>query len=171
MYYMNKTKRNLIIAAAIINLITVIASLVMSILMIVNSENLAGYEEYYYLLGYSYSIFYVVIQLAAGIVGSILLLYSVREKGRYFRSNQGIFATGFIIVVVFGGSIPWLLLLISLCIPDIVIMNSKSEIRHEEKMQNSAYDEKKKKIENLKKLRDDGLISEEEYKEKLFEIL
>ncbi len=169
--YMNKTKRNLILASAILNLIGVTANLILSIILIVNAELLKEYINYIYLLSYSTNIVYVVISFTAGFVASILLLYSVRAKGKYFRLSQGIYYTGFIIIVVCGGFLPWILLFIAMFIPDIIVMNTRSEVRHEERMENNAMEIKKKKIEELKRLRDEGTITEEEYKEKLFEIL
>ena len=57
-------------------------------------------------------------------------------------------------------------------------MNTRSEIRQEQKMedqqtkaQEQEYEEKKRKIEELKQLRDSGAITEEEYKQKLFDLL
>lgn len=169
--YMNKTKRNLILAAAIINLIGITANLILSIILILNAELLQDYLTYFYFISYSTNIVYVVISFAAGLAGSILLLYAVRAKGKYFRLCHTIYIVGFVIVVVCGGYVPWILLLISMFIPDVIVMNTKSEVRAEEKAENKAMEDKKNKIEELKRLRDEGVITEEEYKQKLFEIL
>lgn len=169
--YMNKTKRNLIIASAIVNLVGVTANLVLSILLMVNPELLQEYLDYFYFVGYSTNIIYVVISFAAGLVASIFLFYAVRAKGKYFRTCQGLYFAGFIIIVVCGGMAPWVLLFIAMFIPDIIVMNTKSEVRSEERMENRAMEEKKRKIDELKRLRDEGVITEEEYKQKLFEIL
>lgn len=170
--YMNKTKRNLIIASAIINLLDVIASLVIAILLKVDSTFMA--ENAYF----SFNIYYVVFSFAAGVVASVFLLYSVRAKGKYFRTTQGLYIAGFIIVIVCGGTLAWLLLFISMFVPDVVIMNTKSEVKQEEKEQekevqkkDQELEEKKQKIEELKQLRDSGEITEEEYKKKLFDLL
>ncbi len=81
-------------------------------------------------------------------------------------------------MVVCGGWLAWLLLFISAFVPDIVVINDKAELRREAKqeekeevLRDKAYELKKSKIEELKKLRDSGAITEEEYKEKLFELL
>ena len=57
-------------------------------------------------------------------------------------------------------------------------MNTKSEVRQEQRMEDQQakakeqeYEEKKRKIEELKQLRDSGAITEEEYKQKLFDLL
>ena len=112
--YMNKTKRNLIIASAIINLIGVTASLVLSILLKVNPPLFAKVIEYLFFISYSFNIYYVVFSFAAGVVASVFLLYSVRAKGKYFRTTQGLYIAGFIIVIVCGGTLAWLLLFISM---------------------------------------------------------
>lgn len=176
--YMNKTKRNLIIASAIINLIGITASLVLSILLKVNLEVFKEYYEYYYFITYSTNIYYAAFSFAAGVVGSIFLLYSVRAKGKYFRTTQGLYIAGFAIVIICGGSLSWLLLFISMFIPDVVIMNTKSEVKQEEKEQTKEnqkkeqeLEDKKQKIEQLKQLRDNGEITEEEYKKRLFDLL
>ncbi len=179
MYYMNKSKRNLILASAIINLIGISLSLIMSILLITNRQAIQEYMDYMFFVSYSVeSIIYTVVSFAAGLVGSILLIYSVRAKGKYFRRSQGFYIAGFIIIVICGGFLPWILLFISMFIPDVVVMNTRSEVRHEERIQekqiveeDKAYEEKKKRIEDLKRMRDNGLITEEEYKQKLFDLL
>jgi len=176
--YMNKTKRNLILASAILNFITAIINLVSCIIAKVKPEFLVKYQDYYYIFGFSSNIVYVVISFIAVVVGSILLLYSIRQKGKYFRNSYGVYVAGFVIVVFFGGSVAWLLLFISAFVPDVIIINDKSELRREAKqeekeeiLRDKAYEEKKARIEELKKLRDSGAITEEEYKNKLFELL
>lgn len=176
--YMNRSKRNLILASAILNLISIIVNLVSSIVAIVKPEFLVKYQDYYYFLGYSTNIVYVVISFALGLAGSILLLYSVRSGGKHFRNSYGVYVAGFVIIVVCGGWLPWILLFISAFIPDIVIINDKTQLRREtrqeqkeEVLRDKAYEEKKAKIEELKRLRDSGVITEEEYKNRLFELL
>lgn len=180
MYYMNKKKRNLIIASAILNVVGVTASLVIAILMVVAPEFLLKYTDYvsYFIGGYASfartDMVYLVmtaIAFAVGVLGTIFLLYSVRQKGKYFRTTQGLYLAGFIIIVVAGGWLSWLLLFISMFIPDVIIMNTPGEIKREEKQEDKVMAEKKRKIEELQKLRDTGIITEEEYKERLFEIL
>ncbi len=178
MYYMNKTKRNLILASAIINLISVTVNLILSILLVTNGDQLIQYSEYFLILSYSTNIFYAVLSFCIGVAASILLFWAVREKGKYYRRCQGIFATGFALIIIFGGWLAWLLLFISLFIPDIIVMNTKSELREEARVEDAQnkqkeqeYEEKKQKIEELQKLRDSGQITEEEYKKRLFELL
>ena len=168
---MNKTKRNLILSAAIINLINMIANLVIVILYLVDPEyyaNILG--TYLYIISY-YSIYFIFIEVVAGIVGSILLIYSVRSKGKYFRVSQKYYIAGLIIIILAGGWIPWILLLISMFIPDIIIINSPSEVRREERAEESANNDKKRKVEELRKLRDEGVITEEEFNSKKADIL
>ncbi len=180
MYYMNKTKRNLIIASSVLNIIGVTASLIVAILMVAAPQIVLEYYTYfsYAVGGYATlartDIGYLVITaifFVVGVLGSAFLLYSVRMRGKYFRTTRGLNTAGFIIIVVVGGWLSWLLLFISMFIPDIVIMNTASEIRREERQENREMEEKKRKIEELQVLRDQGVISEEEYKERLFEIL
>lgn len=168
---MNKTKRNLILASAIVNLVGAALNLIMSILVILNVEAILKYTEFVYFVGFSTNIIYAIISFAVGLIGSIFLIFSVRKKGKYFRTTQGLYIAGLIIVVVCGGMLAWILLFISMFIPDVIIMNTPHEVRREEVQETQAYELKKKKIEELKALRDSGAITEEEYKEKLFELL
>ncbi len=176
--YMNKTKRNLIISSAIINLVAIVLNLIISIIIQVDVSILEPYAEYLYFVSFSTNIYFAVGAFAIGLVGSIFLLFAVREKGKYFRTTQGLYLAGFVIIVVCGGTLPWLLLFISMFIPDIVVINTRSEVRQEqrfeqkqENLKEQAYEEKKRKIEELQQLRDSGAITEEEYKQKLFELL
>ena len=180
--YMNKTKRNLIIASAVVNLINITASLVLSIMLMLNQEAVIKFIEEagiaLYSVSFSTNIYYAVFSFAIGLVGSILLLFSVRSKGKYFRTAQGLYIAGLIIIIVCGGFLSWLLLFISMFIPDVIVMNTHSEVRREQRFEerqqqasDAAYEEKKKQIEDLKRMRDNGIITEEEYKQKLFELL
>ncbi len=170
--YMNKTKRNLIIAASIINLIDAGFGLLFAILLVFYKDALAAFEDYAILISYIPSnVVMSALSFAIALVGSILLFFAVRQKGKYFRTSQGIFIAGFIIVVLCGGFLPWILLLISFFISDVIVINRPNEVKREEKQEEKAYEDKKKQIEDLKRLRDSGLISEEEYKQKLFELL
>ena len=89
----------------------------------------------------------------------------------YFRTSQKYYIAGLIIVIFAGGWIPWLLLFISMFVPDVIIMNSASEIRHEERAEERGYNEKRKKVEELRKLKEDGLITEEEFNKRLMDLL
>ncbi len=177
--YMNKTKRNLILASAIINLIGVVASFVMALLIHFNVEAVMDYIDYVAMINYSvFNLVYSIIAFVIGLVGSVLLIWSVRKKGKFFRSSQGYYIAGLIIVVISGGWLAWLLLFISMFVPDVIVMNTRSELRREDREEqkqtikdDAAYEEKKRRIEDLKRMRDNGIISEEEYKQKLFELL
>ncbi len=168
---MNKTKRNLILSSAIINLINMVANLVVAILYCVDPEYYINILGNYLLIISYYSIYFVFIEVVAGIIASILLIYSVRKKGKYFRTSQKYYIAGLIIVIFAGGWIPWLLLFISMFIPDIIIINSASEIRHEERAEERASDEKRRKVEELRKLKEEGVITEEEFNKRLMDLL
>ncbi len=167
---MNKTKRNLILSAAIINLINMVANLVIAILFCVNPEYANVLGSYLLIISY-YSIYFVFAEIVAGIIASILLIYSVRKKGKYFRSSQKYYIAGLIIVIFAGGWIPWVLLFISMFIPDIIIINSASEVRQEQRAEDRASEEKRRKLEELRKLKEEGVISEEEFNKRLMDLL
>lgn len=167
---MNKTKRNLILSAAIINLINMGANLVIAILFCVNPEYANVLGSYLLIISY-YSIYFVFAEIVAGIIASILLIYSVRKEGKYFRSSQKYYIAGLIIVIFAGGWIPWVLLFISMFIPDIIIINSASEVRQEQRAEDRASEEKRRKLEELRKLKEEGVISEEEFNKRLMDLL
>ena len=167
---MNKTKRNLILSAAIINLINMVANLVIAILFCVNPEYANVLGSYLLIISY-YSIYFVFVEIVAGIIASILLIYSVRKKGKYFRSSQKYYIAGLIIIIFAGGWIPWVLLFISMFIPDIIIINSASEVRQEQRAEDRASEEKRRKLEELRKLKEEGVISEEEFNKRLMDLL
>lgn len=167
---MNKTKRNLILSAAIINLINMIANLVVAIIYLVDPELYVNLGAYLLIVSY-YSIYFVFVEIVAGIIASILLIYSVRKKGKYFRQSQKYYIAGLIIVIFAGGWIPWLLLFISMFTPDIIIINSASEIRQEERAEDRTKEEKRKKVEELRRLKEEGVITEEEFNKKLMDLL
>ena len=186
--YMNKTKRNLILAAAILNLISVALGIVFAVLVRVLPEKFAElFAEDGYIYSYfmqvsnpnsKYALVYDIVSACLGLVGSILLLYCIREKGRFFRGSRGAYIAGIIIVIFSGDFVSWILLLIASFVPDIIINNNAEQLRREyqasqreEILRNEAYEAKKAKIEELKKLRDAGVITEEEYKERLFDLL
>ncbi len=171
--YMNKTKRILILVGAILNLVSVTTNLILSIIMMTNRElqTLLVQSGYVYMLSFSTNLIYSIIGFVIGAVASTLLLYSIRQKGKYFRTSQMQFYIGLGIVIFFGSFVTWLLLFVATLMPDIIVMNTPREIRREEIKEDRAYSEKKRRIEELKALRDSGAITEEEYKEKLFELL
>ena len=144
--------------------------LVVGILAKVAPEALLKVEFLTYFL-YSTDIIYSTISFTIGLVGSILLIYSIRNGGKFFRRSQGCYIAGLIIVILCGGWISWILLFISMFIPDVIVMNTAREVRQEERQEQKDLDTKKKQIEDLKRLRDAGIITEEEYKQKLYEIL
>lgn len=167
---MNKTKKNLILSAAIINLINMVANLIIAIIYCVDPELYANLGVYLVVISY-YSIYFVFVEVVAGIIGSICLMYAVRKNGKYFRHSQSYYIAGLIIIILAGGWIPWILLLISMFIPDIVIMNTPIEVRREEREENRENEEKKRKIEELRKLKEDGVITEEEFNNELMKLL
>ena len=168
---MNKTKKNLILSAAIINLINMVANLVIAILYLVDVEKFGQYlEPYIYTISY-YSVYVIFVEVIAGIIGSICLFWAIRKGGKYFRRSQGWYYAGVIINIIAGGWIPWILLLISMFIPDIIVMNTPSEIRREEKIVDVEIEQKKRKVEELRRMRDSGQITEEEFNKMLEDLL
>lgn len=173
MEYMNKSKRVLILCSAIFTIVSVTVNFILGVINAVDSTLIQKFLQDFgvYMSIPVYSLPYVIFTFVGGLIGAILLIYAVRKKGKYFRASYSIYIAGFVLVTLCGSYICWLLVFISALIPDVVVMNRPSQVHKEEVVENKQYEEKKEKIETLKKMRDDGLISEEEYKEKLFELL
>ena len=56
-------------------------------------------------------------------------------------------------------------------IPDIIVMNSPSELRTEQRQEDREKDEKRRKVEELRKMKEDGVITEEEFQKELMNLL
>lgn len=194
--YMNRTKRNLILWAAIINLITAVLSLALTIIYKTSPALFTRLSEFsllWYLAGTTYTeIHYAIIFFIIRFLASFFLLWSVRQRGKFFRVTKGLYLAGLIMAIIFGGTVVWILLFITMFIPDIIVMNDilqQKQSKHEtdeydwhdrfettsekknDVVDDEEYESKKKQIADLKQNLKDGIITEEEYKEKLYELL
>ena len=159
---MNKTKRILIIIAIVFNIISACLDIWF----------VTDLFLYYQLNQWAIvSIIYYFISIFASLAGAGCLIYAIANKGQFFRQRHSYFVTAVIISVCTSFfSVSTILLLISSWIPDIVWVRPQDDVYFkpdEPKEDNS----KEKKIEKLRKLRDDGIITEEEFKEELFKLL
>lgn len=159
---MNNTKRVLIIIAIIFNFISACLDIWF----------VTDLFLYYQLNQWAIvNIIYYFISIFASFAGAGCLIYAIANKGQFFRQRHGYFVTAVIISVCTSFfSVSTVLLLIASWIPDIVWVRPQDDVyfQSEKPKEDTSKEEK---IARLRKLRDDGLITEEEFKEELFKLL
>ncbi len=169
---MNNTKRALIICAIVTCFLSAATNLFFLIRgVVLNWE--VGFSSYEI-----FSIVYEALRMAALLVSAGLLIYSISNKGQLFNSRRSYYMAGVIICVCISlFSVPSILLVISLFQSDMVWVKPVDDVyfgeeKKEEKPEKELSDkERERKIANLRKLRDNGDITEEEFKEELLKLL
>lgn len=193
---MNPTKRTLIVAAGIFNLISAAIGIIGIILACTQIETLAQIlqsggatlTKAEITLIYSLALGVSIGELALGVIAGSLLLISTRNKGIHFEKNKWVFWAGFILTVIMGfTSIAAILLYISFGYNNYAVSEFKEEranrtysdydgtVFEETPAGNfsaSANKEEgiKSKIDQLRELRDNGEITEEEFKKMLMKL-
>lgn len=176
---MNKTKKGLIIAAIVLNSISV----VMLILSIIGS--VYWLESIYLDMGMKLTpaelnsvridnIVYSAIDLALYLSSTILLILHLYLYEKNFKVSKRLFmAAGILVFFCDFLSISFILLLIAYFkYMDIEVIKEKEENEDGEvEVVENDEDAIKRKIEKLRKLKDDGVISEEEFKEEILKLL
>lgn len=187
---MDQTKRTLVFVAGILNLISAFVVLISGLFVLLNFGNITNIN-----LGYDYTVSSPeelrIVKLLVGIIllvifafylcAGILLIYSVRNGGENFYRSQAVFIAGLVLTVLCGPlSISSILLYISLTIKQKITnfdLNKSSENFevNEKQMCDIKIGERaesvKEKLIKIKKLKDSGNISEEEYKKVLIKYL
>lgn len=160
---MNKTKRGLIITAIVLNFISIALNLYFAILYF-----LPPTDAITILLGV-----YQILGVGAYIAANCLLIYAIADGGKHFRQRNGLYMTAVVLTFVLNlFSVSSILLLITLFMSDWVWVKPKDDdfvVVEEKKTDN--MDEKEKKIAQLRKLKEEGKITEEEFNEQLFKLL
>lgn len=165
---MNNTKRKLIIWAIVLNFVMASAILYMYITGVISLAKLDPTEFVTMSKGQyiaSYTISYAV-EFLAMLASPILLLISIAGKGMHFQKRKKLYiAAIFINVFINLISVATLLLVIS------YFKYLDIEVIKEEDVVEISEDDLKDKIAKLRKLKDDGVISEEEFKEQIMKLL
>ena len=201
---MNLSKRNLILASAILNIIDAVG---MGIMCLMFGLGFGEYiinllMEYTLPANFEISIFIIIFALYACmyIASSILLLFSIRKKGEYFAKSKPLYVTGIILTAICSPfSLSAILLYISLGFKDdetnVIlddnfernqgnnvnswtegngnggILDDTNSFEGNRELNRQDTEILRVKIEELKKLKESGSISEEEYKEMLTKLL
>lgn len=166
---MNKTKRNLLIAVIVLDFLNAAAYITLASCYLALG-NIAGYTLY--------SVIYWFLSAAGFLTSAGLLIYAIAGKGEMFRVRSGYYYAAIIISLCLGTvSIPSILLLVTLFMSDTVWVKPHDDVYfakpQEPEPQNTDKEEKQRerKIAELRKLKENGIITDEEFKQKLMELL
>ena len=122
-------------------------------------------------------IFYYVfdiIQILAYFVCNGLLIFAISAKGLMFRARYGFYMAAVVISLILNlFSIATILLIVTLFLSDMFWVKPDKNPTAFDAPQTEANstESKEKKIEKLRKLKEEGKITEEEYNDKLLELL
>ena len=115
-----------------------------------------------------YAIF-EIIDIVAIIAEMVLLSMAVWANGKYFQNRYGLYVTAFMIAVIVNLlSLSTVLLIASLFTSNIVWIKEKEGAAPGIEVINETKEEK---ILKLRKLRDDGRISQEEFEKEIADLL
>lgn len=155
---MNKTKKVLIILAAIFSIIEVGLEIYDVVAFFLNKPELRP------------AVFYVVysfIEIGVSIAVAVLLIMSVWKNGTLFRARNGLYVTALLISIIMKlFSISTILLIISRFISDWEWITPK-----EEPIIKGSQREKEVQIEKLRERHNSGELSDEEFQEELAKLL
>lgn len=190
------TKKKLILASSIISFISAILSIICSMIVGLNINDLINYANsngiylpphypYVLLVALIISIF---IELIAGI---LLMLVAVSKTPEEFNKKKAVFIAGSVFTILSGAvSIQAILIYIVFGMRDVPSFTEAGKelyqqnagvpvyqqqynksVKQNERSQTSGNDSLEKKIEALRKLRDNGTITNEEFKSLLAKLL
>ncbi len=165
---MNGTKRGLIIAAIVMNFL----SIALNVYLAINGI-LILIDNPYEALIWMYVI-YEILGVFAYVVTAGLLIYSIADHGLHFRQRNGYYMTAVILSLFLNlFSISSMLLIITMFLSDWVWVKPQDDayFKKEEKAEENKDKERAKKIDTLRKLKAEGKITEEEFNEQLFKLL
>lgn len=162
---MNKTKFTLIICA----IVAAVAELGWGLYSVIN----------YFLVGPSRPIFYTVfafIELATQIAVIVLLTLAIWNKGKNFRKRYGCYMTAIVLsLIITLTSISCILLICTIFISDWVWEKPKDKAPNPHGFQTIEGEKgktsKEDKIAQLRAMKENGLISEEQFQEELMKLL
>ena len=165
---MNNTKRALIITAIVLNFFSIALNIYFIVAYFMTVKDFRG-PLFYTIL----DIFQILVYIAC----TGMLIYSILGKGQYFRQRYGFYMTAVVMSMIINLiSVATILLIISLFTSDIVWVKPEKEnkntiIVEPEKEENFSQKSKEKKVAQLRKLREEGKISEEEFNDELMKLL
>jgi len=167
---MNEVKRKLIIATIIFDFISM-AAVIAGLLVIIFVDKYvpteyATFEEFWTFHILEIVLFSLDIALYSS--AAICLSVAIKNKGASFSKNRKVFLAGFILNIISG---PLSIATILLYIAQFNFIDSQVAVDNSVEVKKSKDEEMKEKVEKLRKLKDDGLISEEEFNEQIMRLL
>ena len=162
---MNKTKFTLLICA----IVAAVAELGWGIYSLVN----------YFMLGAGKPLFYTVfyfIELAAQVAVIVLLTMAIWNRGKYFRQRYGLYMTALVIsLIITLTSISCILLIVSIFVSDWVWEKPKEKAPNPHGFHTIEGEKgkpsKEDQIAQLRAMKENGLISEEQFQEEIMKLL
>ena len=163
---MNSKKKNLLIAACVLFFLSVVYYVfdLISTISYVNSQT-----------EYALSTFFVVysgIQIAGTLYCAVVTL--MLALGKITKKQNGFLISVIVVSFLCAGLVAFILVICAYNTNSYYVANNKEELKKEEKKQEetlSQFETKKEKIEQLRHLKESGLITEEEFNEKLKELI
>lgn len=155
---MNEIKKALIIAAIVLNIINVGLNIyfVVTYFMLPEIER----EPLFYTI-------FEILQAVAFLVSAIFLIYSIADNGKSFQKRYGFYMTSVMIGLILNlFSASTIILIITMFISDMVWIKPE-----EDKSASEMKSDKEKKIEHLRKLKEEGKITEKEFEDELIKLL
>ena len=155
---MNKTKKILILLAAIFSFVDV----GLGIYDIVSYFRLASAQR-----GPVFYVIFSFVEIFASIAVAVLLVLSIWKNGSMFRARYGMYITALVISIIVNLlSITSILLVITMFLSDWEWVKPKDE-----PVVKGSQREKEEQIAKLRERRDKGEITEEQYQEELTNLL
>lgn len=155
---MNNTKRALIITAIILNILNIGLNiyLIVSYFMLPSIER----EPLFYTI-------FDILQIVAFMISTGFLIYSIAGGGKYFQKRYGFYMTSVMIGLILNiFSASTIILIISMFISDIKWIKEIGDPTLVE-----TKSDKERKIEELRRLKEEGKISDKEFEDELMKLL
>ena len=171
---MNKSKKTLMLITIILDFLSVAALIVALIWFGLKDAYVpaeyTSYEQYLF-----YHVTYIVmisIDTALYLSAAICLSISIRKNGTRFVESKKVYMIGFVLNIIASPlSLASILLYIAhFRFVDIQYINEDNNDK-EVVPQKPTDDELKEKVEKLRKLKEEGAISEEEFNEQILKLL
>lgn len=161
---MNSTKKYLIIAAIITSILG-IAYDIYDIVMWFLAEPAYRSSTFYLIFAF--------LEIAASIAVVVLLTLAIWKNGVLFRQRYGYYMTALVLSIIFNlFSVTSILLIITMFISDWVwIKPEKDKSTQVGDNVEIINESKEEKIARLRKMKEEGVISEEEFEKELLKLL
>ena len=157
---MNKTKFWLILTAIILSFSS-IAWDIYDIVMFFLTDHQKRVSTFY--------LVYYFIEIFALLTVAVLLTISIWNKGKHFRARYRYYMTALVLSIIISlFSVSSILLIISMFVSDWVW--TKEDKLNDDKVVNIS-DTREEKIAKLRRKRDNGEISEEEFQQEIIKLL